>query len=48
MRFRHATHFKRWRPDKPPADCRYDQLDVTPPAELEQIFVPRAAGAQKP
>ncbi len=37
-RFRHATHFKRWRPDKPPADCRYDQLDVTPPAELEQIF----------
>ena len=20
-RFRHATHFKRWRPDKPPAAC---------------------------
>ena len=37
-RFRHATHFKRWRPDKPPAECRYDQLDVTPPAELEHIF----------
>ena len=25
-RFRHATTFLRWRPDKPPADCRYDQL----------------------
>jgi ATP-dependent DNA ligase len=37
-RFRHAATFKRWRPDKPPADCRYDQLDVTPPAELAAIF----------
>lgn len=25
-RFRHATTFLRWRPDKPPRDCRYDQL----------------------
>jgi ATP-dependent DNA ligase len=37
-RFRHATHFKRWRPDKPASDCRYDQLDVTPPFELRTIF----------
>ncbi len=37
-RFRHATTFLRWRPDKPPAECRYDQLEVTPPAELKQIF----------
>jgi ATP-dependent DNA ligase len=37
-RFRHATHFLRWRPDKAPADCRYDQLEVTPPAELAAIF----------
>jgi ATP-dependent DNA ligase len=37
-RFRHATHFKRWRPDKPVAECRYDQLDVTPPFELREIF----------
>ena len=28
----------RWRPDKPPAECRYDQLEVTPPAELAGIF----------
>jgi len=37
-RFRHATVFQRWRPDRRPADCRYDQLDVTPPAELAEIF----------
>ena len=37
-RFRHATHFVRWRPDKPPSDCTYDQLDVTTPYELERVF----------
>lgn len=37
-RFRHATHFKRWRPDKRPGDCRYDQLEVTPAFELGRIF----------
>lgn len=37
-RFRHGTHFKRWRPDKPPADCRYDQLDATPAIEIRRIF----------
>ena len=37
-RFRHAAIFVRWRPDKPPAESRYDQLEVTPPAELAEIF----------
>ena len=37
-RFRHATTFLRWRPDRSPVDCRYDQLDVTPPFELAQVF----------
>ena len=37
-RFRHAATFQRWRPDKPPADCRYDQLEVTAPYELEKVF----------
>jgi ATP-dependent DNA ligase len=41
-RFRHAAVFLRWRPDKRPADCRYDQLEVTPPAELTLVFSPRA------
>jgi len=37
-RFRHAAIFLRWRPDKPPRDCRYDQLEVTAPYELEKVF----------
>ena len=37
-RFRHATTFLRWRPDKPPAECRYDQLEVTPAFELAEVF----------
>jgi ATP-dependent DNA ligase len=37
-RFRHAAVFQRWRPDKPPRDCRYDQLEVTPAYELEKVF----------
>jgi ATP-dependent DNA ligase len=37
-RFRHATTFKRWRPDKSPADCRYDQLEETAAFEIARIF----------
>jgi ATP-dependent DNA ligase len=37
-RFRHAATFLRWRPDKPPRDCRYDQLEVTAPYELAKVF----------
>ena len=37
-RFRHAAHFVRWRTDKRPEDCRYDQLEVTPAYELERVF----------
>jgi ATP-dependent DNA ligase len=37
-RFRHGAVFLRWRPDKQPSDCRYDQLEVTPAYELEKVF----------
>jgi ATP-dependent DNA ligase len=37
-RFRHAAVFLRWRPDRQPEDCRYDQLEVTPAYELEKVF----------
>src|SRR4029450_9305113 len=37
-RFRHAAVFERWRLDKRPTDCRYDQLEVTTPYELERVF----------
>ena len=42
-RFRHAAIFLRWRLDKPPTDCRYDQLEVTTPFELDKVF-----GARRP
>ncbi len=37
-RFRHGTTFRRWRPDRQPADCRYDQLETSTPYELARIF----------
>jgi len=37
-RFRHGTTFRRWRPDRTPADCRYDQLEETPAALLTDLF----------
>jgi ATP-dependent DNA ligase len=37
-RFRHAATFLRWRPDKQPRDCRYDQLEVTPSYQLDKVF----------
>jgi ATP-dependent DNA ligase len=37
-RFRHGTTFKRWRPDKPPEACRYDQLEESVPFLLASIF----------
>ena len=37
-RFRHAATFVRWREDKPPAECRYDQIDETPPFDVARIF----------
>ncbi|MBO9651582.1 MAG: ATP-dependent DNA ligase [Variovorax sp.] len=37
-RFRHAAIFLRWRPDKPPKDCRFDQLEVVAPYALSRVF----------
>jgi ATP-dependent DNA ligase len=37
-RFRHAAIFQRWRPDRKPDSCRYDQLEVTAPYELAKVF----------
>jgi ATP-dependent DNA ligase len=44
-RFRHAAFFLRWRSDKLPQDCRYDQLEVTKPYELERIFSSGSSGS---
>jgi len=42
-RFRHPPVFLRWRADKKPKDCRYDQLEVTPAYELAKVFGARGA-----
>jgi ATP-dependent DNA ligase len=37
-RFRHGTHFQRWRPDREPKSCTYAQLDTPVPTELFRVF----------
>jgi ATP-dependent DNA ligase len=37
-RFRHSARLLRWRPDRTPESCTYDQLDTPAPFELTQIF----------
>jgi len=41
-RFRHAAQFVRWRPDKRPEECRYNQLEVIPAYELTRVFGARS------
>jgi ATP-dependent DNA ligase len=37
-RFRHTARFQRWRPDREPSSCTYEQLDAPVPMELQEIF----------
>jgi ATP-dependent DNA ligase len=37
-RFRHTARFQRWRPDRTPESCTYEQLDAPVPMELQDIF----------
>ena len=37
-RFRHATHLVRFRPDRTPESCTYDQLDKPAPELLSEVF----------
>jgi ATP-dependent DNA ligase len=37
-RFRHATQFVRWRPDRDPPSATYSQLEVVVPEELASVF----------
>lgn len=40
-RFRHGTTFQRWRPDKAPQQCRFDQLEQPPaPAAIVKAVLP--------
>lgn len=37
-RFRGTTRFVRWRPDKTPVECTYNQLEVVPPMGFSDIL----------
>ena len=37
-RFRHTAHFKRWRPDRDPESCGYDQLEEPVRYDLAKIL----------
>jgi DNA ligase D-like protein (predicted ligase) len=37
-RFRHAARFLRWRPDKPPAECGFDQIELPAAFDVAAIF----------
>ena len=37
-RFRHTAHFKRWRPDRDPESCGYDQLEQPVSYDLAEVL----------
>jgi ATP-dependent DNA ligase len=39
-RFRHGVSFVRWRPDRTPESCRYEQLEVAAPVPFEELVNP--------
>jgi ATP-dependent DNA ligase len=43
-RFRHAARFLRWRPDKQPRQCRYDQLEVPVRYDLADVLTGGVSG----
>jgi ATP-dependent DNA ligase len=54
-RLRHTAQFRRWRPDRDPRSCTYEQLEVAVPVELAAVFGagilsanPRAADPSRP
>ena len=44
-RFRHGSSFLRWRPDRDPASCRYDQLEVASPVRFTDVVAPDQTGS---
>ncbi|MAT04204.1 MAG: ATP-dependent DNA ligase [Acidimicrobiaceae bacterium] len=37
-RFRHGVKFQRWRPDREPPSCRYEQLEVAEPVRFDTFL----------
>jgi ATP-dependent DNA ligase len=46
-RFRRVAHFLRWRSDREPSSCTYDQLEVAVPVELREVFARARLGATR-
>ncbi len=42
-RFRHGVQFQRWRPDRTPQSCTYDQLDVAVPVAFGDLMTSGSA-----
>jgi ATP-dependent DNA ligase len=38
QRLRHTARFRRWRPDRDPRSCTYDQMEVAVPSLLSEVF----------
>ena len=43
-RFRHTTQFRRWRPDRDPESCTYEQLDEPARYDLDSVLRGRVGG----
>jgi ATP-dependent DNA ligase len=41
-RFRHHARFQRWRPDRDPQSCTYDQLALAEPFDLDEVLAARS------
>jgi len=42
-RFRHGVRFLRWRPDKQPRECTFEELQASAGASLDELFTPAPA-----
>ncbi|WP_093607141.1 ATP-dependent DNA ligase [Streptomyces indicus] len=47
-RFRHTAQWRRWRPDRTPESCTYEQLEEPVSYDLSQVLGPRQAGDTSP
>jgi len=43
-RFRHTAHFKRWRPDRDPESCGYEQLEQPVSYDLTKVLGMKSSG----
>jgi len=46
-RFRHVAQFRRWRPDRDPASCTYDQLEEPVRYDLARVLAGPALGGDR-